>query len=602
MNSSAASKHMSVTRPGTESAQALIATILHTRTARYLFVSIWGVTLAPLIGLPAAAFWWLATTALSLFRTGFEILLRRRPSLSLWGLPVVGMLTGVGWATAPWLAWTSGHSAGRGIAVIMLASGYQIAFTQLASRPKMAAIITAPYGVTAICIGGTLWGSAEFPSFLVGLTLLAAQLTFTVAFGGQAQRSLDKSLQSQNRLIADLELARDQADAADRAKSAFLGSISHELRTPMSGVLGAAQLLAETRLNGRQQEYVGIIRQSGAVLSGLLNDILEMTRVLAEGVHIETAEVDIAALLPRIIEPWSARAAAKGLDFDVEVDPAIPALVLVDPARVTQILNSLLSNALKFTRSGEIRLRLYAERVDEETAQLQIAVQDTGAGISLSDLSRVFDSFGRLDASATESPGGAGLGLSFSRKLAEAMGGNLTVESEFGVGSIFSLIAPVKVLRWTHLDPGATENDQGRRLTVLVVEDHPVNRKILETALTAFGHCVVTAEDGAAAVALCRIQAFDVILTDVNMPVMDGLTATREIRGRPGPNQDAPVIILSASAQPKDHIAGYEAGADAYFNKPIDLSELALMVERAAGGRHILRAAHGETSGLRLVS
>jgi len=593
---------MSVTRPGTESAQALIATILHTRTARYLFVSIWGVTLAPLIGLPAAAFWWLATTALSLFRTGFEILLRRRPSLSLWGLPVVGMLTGVGWATAPWLAWTSGHSAGRGIAVIMLASGYQIAFTQLASRPKMAAIITAPYGVTAICIGGTLWGSAEFPSFLVGLTLLAAQLTFTVAFGGQAQRSLDKSLQSQNRLIADLELARDQADAADRAKSAFLGSISHELRTPMSGVLGAAQLLAETRLNGRQQEYVGIIRQSGAVLSGLLNDILEMTRVLAEGVHIETAEVDIAALLPRIIEPWSARAAAKGLDFDVEVDPAIPALVLVDPARVTQILNSLLSNALKFTRSGEIRLRLYAERVDEETAQLQIAVHDTGAGISLSDLSRVFDSFGRLDASATESPGGAGLGLSFSRKLAEAMGGNLTVESEFGVGSIFSLIAPVKVLRWTHLDPGATENDQGRRLTVLVVEDHPVNRKILETALTAFGHCVVTAEDGAAAVALCRIQAFDVILTDVNMPVMDGLTATREIRGRPGPNQDAPVIILSASAQPKDHIAGYEAGADAYFNKPIDLSELALMVERAAGGRHILRAAHGETSGLRLVS
>jgi len=593
---------MSVTGRQTESAQALIATILHTRAARYLFVSIWGVTLAPLIGLPAAAFWWLATTALSLLRTGFEILLRRRPTLSLWGLPVVGMLTGVGWAAAPWLAWTSGRTVGRGIAVIMLASGYQIAFTQLASRPKMAAIITTPYGVTAICIGATLWGSAEFPSFLVGLTLVAAQLTFTVAFGGQAQRSLDKSLQGQNRLIADLELARDQADAADRAKSAFLGSISHELRTPMSGVLGAAQLLAETRLNGRQQEYVGIIRQSGAVLSGLLNDILEMTRVLAEGVQIETVEVDVAALLPRIVEPWSTRAAAKGLDFDVEVDPTIPALVLVDPARVTQILNSLLSNALKFTRTGEIRLCVQAERLDAQTARLQIAVHDTGAGISLSDLSRVFESFGRLDASATESPGGAGLGLSFSRKLAEAMGGDLTVESDLGVGSIFRLVAPVKVVRWAHLDPEASANDQVRRLTVLVVEDHPVNRKILETALTAFGHCVVTAEDGAVAVALCRLQAFDVILTDVNMPIMDGLTATREIRGQPGPNQEAPVIILSASAQPKDHIAGYEAGADAYFNKPIDLSELALMVERAAGGRHILREAQVETRGLRLVS
>jgi len=484
----------------------------------------------------------------------------------------------------------------------MLASGYQIAFTQLSSRPKMAVLITTPYGVTAICIGATLWGTAEFPGFLTGLTLLAAQLTFTVAFGGQAQWSLDKSLRRQNRLIDDLELARDQADAADRAKTAFLGSISHELRTPMNGVLGAAQLLGGTSLDSKQLEYVGIIRESGAVLSGLLNDILEMTRVLAEGVQIEATEVDVAALLPRVVEPWSARAAAKGLDFDVEVDPAVPALVLADQARIAQILNSLLSNALKFTRAGEIRLCLHAERRDEDSALLHIAVHDTGAGISPSDLARVFESFGRLDASATESSGGAGLGLSFSRKLAEAMGGDLSVESEPGVGSIFTLVAPVKVVLWTHLASEAATDDEVRRLTVLVVEDHPVNRKILETALTAFGHCVVTAEDGAEAVALCRIQAFDVILTDVNMPIMDGLTATREIRGQPGPNQDAPVIILSASAQPKDHIAGYEAGADAYFNKPIDLSELAVMVERAAGGRHVLRAAHGENNGLRLVS
>jgi len=602
MSNSAASKPTFGTPRRSESAEALISTISNTRVARYLFITIWGVTLAPLIGMPAAVLWWAVTTALSLFRTAFEMWLGQRQTRSLRSLPLVGMISGAGWAVAPWLAWTSGHAFGRPLAIVMLASGYQIAFTQLASRPKSAAIVTTPYGVTAICIGATLWGTADFPGFLAGLALLLAQLTFTVAFGAAAQKSLDDSVQRQSRLIDDLELARDQAHAADRAKSAFLGSISHELRTPMNGVLGAAQLLGGTRLDTPQSEYVGIIRESGAVLSGLLNDILEMTRVLAEGVHIEAEEVDLAALLPRIVEPWSARAAAKGLDFGVELDPAIPALVLADPSRIGQILNSLLSNAVKFTSAGEIRLCLRAERQDDDSARLYIDVHDTGAGIAPSDLPRVFQSFGRLDASATESLGGAGLGLSFSRKLAEAMGGELTVDSEPGVGSIFSLVAPVKVLLWTRLDAGASANDEVRRLTVLVVEDHPVNRKILQTALTAFGHNVVTAEDGAAAVALCRLQAFDVILTDVNMPIMDGLTATREIRGQPGPNQEAPVIILSASAQPKDHIAGYEAGADAYFNKPIDLSELALMVERAAGGRHVLRAAHGETAGLRLVS
>ncbi len=601
MSNSTASNGFSQPDRRSESAQALISTILHTRAARYLFISIWGVTLAPLIGLPAAAFWWLATTALSLFRTTFEMWLGLRPSRSLRSLPLVGMISGIGWAVAPWLAWTSGHAFGRPLAIVMLASGYQIAFTQLASRPRAAAVVTTPYGVTVVCIGVSLWGTPDFPGFLAGLALLCAQLTFTVAFGAEAQRSLDTSVKRQSRLIEDLERARDRADAADRAKSAFLGSISHELRTPMNGVLGAAQLLGATGLDSQQQEYVGIIRESGAVLSGLLNDILEMTRVLSEGVNIEATEVDVAALLPRIVEPWTARAVAKGLDFDVEVDPAIPALVMADPARIGQILNSLLSNALKFTKSGEVRLCLRAERGDADTASLHIAIHDTGAGISPTDLSRVFDSFGRLDASATESPGGAGLGLSFSRKLAQAMGGDLTVESEPGVGSVFTLVAPVKVLLWSRPDVEAQANDEARSLTVLVVEDHPVNRKILETALTAFGHCVVTAEDGAAAVALCRIQAFDVILTDVNMPIMDGLTATREIRGQPGPNQDAPVIILSASAQPKDHIAGYEAGADAYFNKPIDLGELAIMVERAADGRDVLRAAHGESRSLRLV-
>jgi len=585
-----------------ESGQALISTLLHTRAARYIFITIWGVALAPLIGPPAAAFWWFGTTVLSFFRTGFEIWLGRRRSGSLGLLPAVGMISGMGWAAAPWLAWSSGHAFGRPFAILMLASGYQIAFSQLSSRPKTAAIVTAPYGVTAICIGASLWGTADFPIYMSGAVLLCAQLTFTVAFGAAAKRSLDESLQRQSRLIHDLELARDQADAADRAKSAFLGSISHELRTPMNGVLGAAQLLMDSGLDLQQREYVGIIRDSGAVLSGLLNDILDMTRAQSDGVQVETTEVDVAALIPRIVEPWTPRAAAKSLKLDVEIGAAVPALVLADPARIAQILNSLLSNALKFASVGEIDLYIDAEPKGDDSADLRIAVKDNGVGIPPEDLPRIFESFARIDPSATYNLGGAGLGLSLARKLAEAMGGALTAESELGFGSVFTLTVPVKVVHWTRPAVETGPDDQVRGLKLLVVEDHPVNRKILETAMTAFGHSVVTAEDGAAAVALCRIQAFDVILTDVNMPVMDGLTATREIRAAPGPNQEAPVIILSASAQPKDHIAGYEAGADAYFDKPIDLTELAAMVERAAGGREILRAAHGQTVGLRLVS
>ncbi len=585
-----------------ESAQALISAILRTQSARYLFVAIWGVALAQMVGLRTAAVWWLATTALALLRSGFERWLRRRQSRSLWSLPLVGTITGVGWAMAPWLAWTSHHPFAQPLALVTLVSGYQIAFTQLSSRPKMAALITTPYSVTAICIGATLWGTEAFSLFLTGLVLLGAQLVFTVDFGAATQRSLDRSVQRQSRLIDDLELARDQAEAANRAKSAFLGSISHELRTPMNGVLGAAQLLASADLDPRQREYVDIIRDSGAVLSSLLNDVLDMARVLADGVQVETTEVDVAALIPRLLDPWSVHAGAKGLHLSVEIDPAVPARVLADPARIAQILNSLLSNAVKFTNVGEIRLRLRAERRDDDTALLHIAVHDTGVGIAASDLPRVCESFGRLDATATYNLGGAGLGLSFSRKLAGAMGGDLTVESELGVGSVFTLTAPVKVVLWARAVGESRAVERVRGLKLLVVEDHPVNRKILETALTAFGHIVVTAEDGAAAVALCGLQAFDVILTDINMPIMDGLTATRTIRSQPGPNQEAPVIILSASAQPKDHIAGYEAGADAYFNKPIDLTELAVMVERAAAGRDILKAVHGETRSLRLVS
>src|SRR5690606_40564154 len=269
-----------------------------------------------------------------------------------------------------------------------------------------------------------------------------------------------------------LESARDRANAASEAKSSFLGVISHELRTPMNGVLGAAQLLGATRLETTQREYLSIIRNSGDNLLSLLNDILDMTKIEAGKMTFEIVDVAIEDLHKRVTGPFQAQAEAKGLTFSARFEGDIPAVVRGDPLRVCQVIHNLLSNAVKFTDTGEIVYVVRGERVDDEKVRFDFEVTDPGAGISPADLERLFQPFTQVDASSTRRFGGTGLGLTIARRMANIMHGDIAVVSTLGRGSTFTFTVEAEVVEWSRqmaAEPILAETDDGRPLNVLVV-------------------------------------------------------------------------------------------------------------------------------------
>ena len=580
--------------PQSEAAQALTA-ILQTHYLRYGVILSWALGLTVTVGLRLGLAWLILTLAAGTFRGFVEKRVASRVG-SGYGLifPTVATVTTCAWALAPLIAWFSDASFGRPLAMVFLVSGYMLVFTQLRSSPRQAAVISSPYGVVAAICLGSLWGTPDFWPFLATLPFVAAGFFVHVVMTMVKEARIKAFQDHQSHLIAELETARDRADAANEAKSAFLGVISHELRTPMNGVLGAAQLLSATRLDKTQSDYVSIARNSGDSLLTLLNDILDMTKIEAGRMEFDNADVDFGELHERVSGVASAQAQAKELSYRTELTGDLPAIVRGDPVRVGQILQNLLSNAIKFTSEGEIVFRVNGERIADDRVRFTFAVTDTGPGIASSDLQRLFEPFTQLDGSSTRRHGGTGLGLTISRRLAEIMGGTITVDTRLEHGSTFTFAVEAEVAAWSRprvVEPMSNEAVCERPLRVLVVEDHPVNRMIIEAWMGSAGHVTVTAENGQEALDVCATEAFDLILMDVNMPVMDGLTATRALRQTEGPNQDAPIVVLSASARVEDHEAGLAAGADAYLNKPIDFRALAEMLSRCAVGREGVRQA-----------
>jgi PAS domain S-box-containing protein len=373
-------------------------------------------------------------------------------------------------------------------------------------------------------------------------------------------------------------LARLQAEAANRAKSAFLANMSHEIRTPMNAILGFAHLLESELLEPRQKDMLEKIQTSAKHLLGLINDVLDLSKIEAEHMKLEQRQLHVNEIIGNVCSMIGAPIAEKGLEFVREIDPEIRKLTVVgDPVRLQQILINHLSNAVKFTETGTITLRARILDSGEKTVQLRFEIEDTGVGIRQEDLSRLFRPFEQADSSTTRSFGGTGLGLVISQHFAHLMGGHTGVKSTLGKGSTFWFT--VRLLRKEEyaLEPSAPHHTVApasapqprRNARVLLAEDNPINQQVARQLLERVHLQVDTADDGSEALRKAEAVQYDLILMDLQMPVMDGLEATRRIRALEK-GRDIPVVALTANAFVEDRIRCEKAGMDDYLAKPVD--------------------------------
>jgi len=581
---------MTTTAPAAPPRQPFLHRVVASGHMRYLVIASWALALTTTAPWLIAIIWFAITTLLGLVRTVVETRLTGlEPHFHAKLKLGVAMASCIAWAFAPLLSYFGGHTHALAIAVALLMAGYMLVFTQMRAAPREAVLVSLPYTVVVLILVIHLWGTQNSLTVLAMMPVLGVALLIKVVIAQMKDGELAVVNARQAGLIGELGAARDRANAANDAKSNFLAVISHELRTPMNGVLGAAQILETMDLKPQQGRLVSIIRRSGESLLVQLNDILDLTKIEAGRLELDLVPTETADMIDRMIGPFQAQAESKGLRFRLETHGERPTMINIDALRLAQITHNLLSNAVKFTDAGEIVFAITRERLAGDRVKLWFSVTDSGAGISESNLKQLFEPFTQVDASSTRRFGGTGLGLSICRKLARLMGGDVAVISAPGIGSTFTLEIEAQVLNWAG---GLAESaevvpavEEIRLLHVLIVEDHPVNRIVLETWMHSMGHSCVVAENGKIALDLAAQQAFDFVVMDVNMPVMDGLTATRELRSRSGPNQQVPVAVLSASARPEDHALGYAAGADAYVDKPVDFAALAAVMAMAPSGR-----------------
>ena len=486
-----------------------------------------------------AAFWVVPTYVI--YEYGFNT------SNWAWMFPIVLLAHLLG-STRAALIWTVTCIA----TLLVFSAMSQTGDLPLALRPE--------FHAKAVAISGSLILAMLF---LAGFAFRRSQQITEVQLKEHIER-LDREVETRRR-------AEQAARNAERSQAVFLATVSHELRTPLNGVIGAGELLRETALTNDQTEFVDVVTSSGEMLLALINDVLDLSKLEAGKVELDLEPITVASLVSVTLAPMAMLGRNKGVSVDYEIDERVPPIIVGDSTRLSQILLNLVGNALKFTDQGHVKVLVNCV---PEGDRFRIVVEDTGIGIPEEARSTLFQPFTQAESSTTRRFGGTGLGLTIVAQLVERLDGDIQIESEVGKGSrlilTFPLVFPAPGLSQTFdklrkLEPVVEVGE----LKVLITDDNAVNRLVASRMLEQMKHIVHQANDGLEAVSLMEKQDFDLVLMDVQMPNMDGLTATRIIRELPGSKGRTPIIGLTANTMVSDREALFEVGMDGYLPKPV---------------------------------
>jgi signal transduction histidine kinase/CheY-like chemotaxis protein len=537
------------------------------------------------------------------------------------------LISGVVFGSLTLPLWLLGGAFGGVLAIFLLSAGIiSVVVASRSSRLVLALGITPVF----LYLGAT--------PFLMGMLGANVQIQTATGLGCiifcayclGLWRSVERVRAAEARAREESELKRLEAEATNAAQSTFVANVSHELRTPISAMLAGAPEAKGAHDNASRNQ-AALIMDAGRMMKTLLDDILDHAKLEAGRMTVEAVPYDVRALTAQVARFWGSEARKKGLRLRVEGAASLPAWVEGDPTRLRQILNNLISNAVKFTDQGSVTLRLSAWAAEDENCALRFQIADTGQGMAPHQIGRLFTPFEQGDASVAATHGGTGLGLAISRQLAHLMGGHLTAFSVEGFGSVFTLAltlplaevvagAPplaepeMPVMRPLRSEPVAApaqapeapvqvpveaeapasaepcaeeeefEEDEGRPVRILVADDHEINRRAVQLVLAPTGAVITAVVNGALAVEAAMTEAFDVIIMDVRMPEMDGREATRRIRAMAGPNQFVPIIAVTADTEDDDKTACRDAGMTDFVGKPIDPARLLNTVIEAVNG------------------
>lgn len=570
--------------PSGEGLTALAESRLKNAWDRLIFAVV--LTLAAVLLLGDALAWlWLGVQALihpidRLYWRRFKATVEQglqphRATMLAWMFVVAGAYNSFGF-----ILWRHPDSHGDYAAALMLTAAALNAIVSLRGQPALT-LIAVSTTVAVILLGPFVAGGGSGPNdglmSVIGAGLLIGFILMT-------WRRLDalNALEARGREAA--ETARRQAEAAARAKSQFITTLSLELRTPLSALLGSAQMLRRETLSPPQDRHVRAVLESGEVLMAVLNDALDMGRIEAGAVRISPAPASPAALARSVTDAWRARADEKWLELFLDVAPGVPAAAQLDPTRVKQVLHNMIGASVMSTRHGGVRVKLSAAPLADNRVELVFEVVDTGPGLDAEAAELLLT--GAPVPRAAEAGGGLDLGLAITGSLARLMGGQIAAHSAKGVGTRLTFMLPAALAAEGDLAPQSFADAAALdgRLEALVADDHHVSARVIALLLEQLGARVTTVSDGEAALRALSARRFDIVFLDLQMPEADGFEVARLIRAG-GPNRRTPIVALTAAAMGEDKRRCLEAGMDGHVAKPIDPMALARELNRLVGAR-----------------